>query len=107
MLDEIKSWLTNEIKKPKYESQCIMELKEIKHLPTESLRYFDKKFKTLMARVSLQMSDVQHKERFIVSLLPHIWVPLMQPKIVSQIEALEIAMKLQASPIRETGNGMV
>ena len=36
-------------------------------------------------------------------MLPHILVPLMQQKIVSQSEALELAMKLETSPIGETG----
>jgi len=36
-------------------------------------------------------------------MLPHIIVPLTQQKIMMQAEALEIAMKLEASPIGETG----
>ena len=39
-----------------------------------------------MTKVSFQMSDVQHKEWFISTLLPHIQTPLMQHKIVSQIQ---------------------
>jgi hypothetical protein len=30
----------------------------------------------------------------------------MQQKVISQVEALEIAMKLEASPIAETSLGM-
>ena len=52
------------------------------------------------------MSDVQHKEWFIVALVSHIRQPLMQQKIVTQNEALEMAMKLEASPIGETAVGM-
>ena len=59
-----------------------------------------------MYKVIFQMSDVQHKEWFINVLLPHIRVPLMQQKIVSKIEALEIAMKLEASLVGEIGAGM-
>ena len=68
---------------------------------------FDQRFKTLMAKVSFQMLDVHHKEWFIATLLPHIWIPLMQQKIVSQTKALELAMKLESSPVRETGAGMM
>ena len=50
-----------------------------------------------MARVSFKMSDVQHKEWFIVTLVPHIRQPLMQQNIVTQSTSLEIAMKLEAS----------
>ena len=55
-----------------------------------------------MAWVVFEMSDFQHKQRFIAELVPHIQHPLMQQKIVTQSKALEIAMKLEASPIRET-----
>ena len=60
-----------------------------------------------MDKVSFQMSDVQHKEWFIVSLLLHIWTPLMQQNIVSQITSLEIAMKLEASLVGDTSLGMM
>ena len=72
-------------------------------LPTESVWDFDQRFKTLVAKVSFQMSNVQHKEWFITALLPHMRTPLLQQKIMSQIEALEIEMKLEASPIGDTG----
>ena len=71
-----------------------MEVKEIKHFPTKSVLDFNQIFKML---------DVQHKELFIVVLLPHIQTPLMQQNILSQIEALELAMKLESSPVGETG----
>ena len=52
------------------------------------------------------MSNVQNKEWFIAALVPHIRQPLMQQKILMQSEALEIAMKLEASPVGETTVGM-
>jgi hypothetical protein len=58
---------------------------------------FDQRFKTLICHLSFQIPDEQHKEWFIASLLPHIRVPLMQQKVASQAEALEIAMKLEAT----------
>ena len=48
----------------------------------------------------------QHQEWFIAVLLPHIWLPLMQQKVTSQSEALEIAMRLEASPMSESALGM-
>ena len=60
-----------------------------------------------MAKVSFQMLDVQRKEWFIVALLPHIRTSLMKKKIMSQIQALEITMKLEASPVGDTGSGMI
>ena len=45
------------------------------------------------------MSNVLNKEWFIAVLLPHIRGPLMQQKITMQTEAVELVMKLEASPI--------
>ena len=52
------------------------------------------------------MSDFQHKEWFIAVLVSHIRQPLMQKKIATHTEALEIVMKLEASPIGESAGGM-
>ena len=76
-LDEIRLGIFEEFKKPKSEAQYITELKEINKFPNETIWDFDKQFKTLMARVSFQMRDVQHKEWIIVALVPHIQQPLM------------------------------
>ena len=59
-----------------------------------------------MERVSFEMSEIQHKEWFIAALLTHIILALMQHKIVTQSEALEITMKLEASPIGKNEVGM-
>ena len=48
----------------------------------------------------------QHQEWFIAMLLPCIRLPLMQQKVTSQSEALEIAMRLEASPMSESTLGM-
>ena len=71
-LDEIRAAMISQFRNPKYESQCIAEIKEIKKALAESVWDFDKLFKQLMAKVRFQMLDVQHKEWFIVVLLPHI-----------------------------------
>ena len=96
-----------EFRKPKLESQCITEIKEIKQAPAETMWDFDQRFKTPMAKLIFQMSDVQHKEWFIAALLPHIRGPLMQQKITMQMEALELSMKLEASPIMDGALGMI
>ena len=101
-LDEIQLGLFEEFKKLKFEAQYINELKEIKQFPNETIWDFDQRFKTLMARVSFQMSDVQHKEWFIAMLVSHIRQSLMQQKIATQSEALETTMKLEASSIGES-----
>jgi hypothetical protein len=88
LLNEIKNTLISEFKKPKLESQCITKLKEIKKRIVEPVWEFDQRFKTLTGHLSFQIPDEQNKEWFVVALLPHIRVPLMQQNISSQDEAL-------------------
>jgi len=90
----------------KSESQCITNLKEIKQMPHESVWDFDQRFKTLLGQVNFAFPAQQHQEWFIVALLPHIWLPLMQQKVTSQSEALEIAMRLEASSMSKSALGM-
>lgn len=106
-LGQIKTVLVKEFKKPKSESQCITELKEIKQKPTESVWEFDQKFKSLLDHLSFDIGPQQRKEWFIAALLPHIRLPLMQQKVADQAEALEVEMKLEASPLQEASGGMV
>ena len=58
-------------------------------------------FKVLLDQVSFTIGTVQHKEWFIAALLPHIRMPLMQQKVADQQEALEIAMKLETTPVED------
>jgi hypothetical protein len=46
-LNDIKTALSVEFKKPNSESQCIIELKEIKQKVIEPVWEFDQRFKTL------------------------------------------------------------
>ena len=107
LLDQIRVGLIDEFRKPKYESQCITYIKDIKKLSMESVQDFYQRFKTLMAKLRSQMLDTQHKEWFIAALLPHIQIPLMQQKFVSQTEALELDMNCESSPVGETGARMM
>ena len=66
-LDQIQAGLIDGFRKPKSESQCITEIKEIKQLSTKSVRDFYQRLKMLMAKVSFQKLDVQKKEWFIAT----------------------------------------
>ena len=77
-LAQVRATLIGEFKKPKSESQCITELKEIKQKPTELVWEFDQKLKTLLDQVSFDITIQQHQEWFIVVLLPHVRLSLMQ-----------------------------
>jgi len=61
-LNEMNKMLIVEFKKPKSESQCITELKEIKQRIVEPVWEFDQRFKTLTGHLSFQISDDQNKE---------------------------------------------
>jgi hypothetical protein len=67
---------------------------------------FDQRFKTLTGHLRFQILDEKNKKWFIAALLPHIIVPLMQKKVASQAEALEITMKLESTPMGESNSGM-
>jgi hypothetical protein len=105
-LNSIKTLLISKFKKPKSKSQCITELKEIKQRIAKLVWEFDRRFKTLTGYLSFQIPDEQNKEWFIVALLPHIKIPLMQQNIASQSELLEITMKLESSPMGESISSM-
>jgi hypothetical protein len=81
-------------------------MKEIKHIVNESVWDYDQRFKILKDWLTFQILDEQHREWFIAGLLSHICFPLTQQNIAMQLEALEIAMKLEASPIGENKVGM-
>ena len=76
-------------------------------MSTEFVRDFDQRFKTMVVEVSFQMSNVLHKQWLIYTMLPYFCVLLMQQKILSQSEALELAMKLEDSLVGEIGAGMM
>ena len=77
-LEEIQATMISNFKRSKLESQYITKIKEIKQALAETVWDFDQRFKTLMAKVSFQMSDVQHKEWFINTLPLHIRGPLAE-----------------------------
>jgi hypothetical protein len=104
-LEEIGQALLKEFWKPKYESQYITELKEIKQIQTETVWDYDHRFKDVMGRLTFHIPDEQHREWFIAGMLSHIHCPLTQQKVMLQPKALEIAMKLEASPVGD-GAGM-
>ena len=51
-LEDIRHAMISEFRKPQYESQCIVEIKEIKQALAETIWDFDQRFKTLTVKVS-------------------------------------------------------
>ena len=54
----------------------------------------------------MKILDTHHHHWFIASLLPHLRIPLSQQTIETQVEALDIAMRLHASPIQDMKLGV-
>jgi len=67
---------------------------------------FDQRLKYLLQQDNMQITNDQHKDWYIVSLLSHLRLPLSQQKIGTQSKALEIAMTLEASPIQDMNLGV-
>lgn len=54
----------------------------------------------------MNLTDIQHREWFVASLLPHLRVALSQQNIVTQVEVLEIEMRLDEMPIKDATLGV-
>jgi len=62
--------------------------------------------KCVIREANMQLRDGQHCEWFIASILPHMRIALSQQKIGSQVEALEIAIRLHALPMQDATLGV-
>jgi hypothetical protein len=78
-------------------------MKEIKQMQIESVWDYAQCFKDLMGRLTFHIPYQQHQEWFISILIPHIRMSLIQQKVASHPEDLEIVMKLEASPVGDNG----
>lgn len=54
----------------------------------------------------MNIMEIQHHEWFVASLLPHLRVSLSQQKIGTQVEELEITMRLHEKPIQDVSLGV-
>lgn len=59
-LAQVRTALISEFTKPKSESRCIIEIKEIKLKLIKIVWEFDQKFKTLLDQVSFDIASQQH-----------------------------------------------
>ena len=73
-------------------------MKEIYQEVNESVWEADQRLKRTIRDGGFFIDDTQHKEWFIAMLLPHLCQPLHQQNIATQDEAVEISMKLEATP---------
>lgn len=66
----------------------------------------DQRLKCQIREANIQLSDSQHREWFIASLLAHLRIALSQQKIGTQTKALENMMRLHAMPIQDATLGV-
>jgi len=83
-----------------------MGFKEIMMKPSEIPWELDQRLKCQIRESNMNLTDGQHHEWFVASLLPHLRVALSQKKIMTQVEALEIAMRLHEIPMQEPNLGV-
>jgi hypothetical protein len=76
---DVKKILINEFQKPTLEYRYMHEMIEIGKKPSESIWDIDQRFKHIKGKLKYSMIDMQHRNLFVKSLLPHLKYPLRQP----------------------------
>ena len=76
----------------------MVDLKDFRQGPTESVWEADQRLKKVIRDGEFLYDNRKHKEWFIDMLLPHLRGPMGQQAIETRDKALEIAMKLEATP---------
>jgi len=75
-------------------------------LPSETPWDLDQRLKSTIREANMTLSGVQHYAWFVTSLTPYMRTTLSQQKISTQVEALEIAMRLHETLIQDLGLGV-
>ena len=103
---DIQTTLNKYFSRPKSEAQSIVGFKEIAMKPGETPWELDQRLKCKIHEANMNLTDAQHREWFVASLLPHLRVSLSQQNITTQGEALEIAIRLHESPMQDLNLGV-
>ena len=103
---DIQTALNKEFSRPKSEVQLIVGFKEIMMKPDETPWELDQRLKCKIYEYNMNLMDGLHREWFVASLLPHLRITLSQQKIGTQLEALEIVMRLHETPIQDASLGV-
>jgi len=82
-VEDIQIALNKEFSRPKYEAQLIVRFKEIMMKPGETPGELDQRLKCKIYEANMNLTDGQHREWFVASLLPHLRVALSQQKLMT------------------------
>ena len=66
----------------------------------------DQRLKSTIREANMMLTDAHHCAWFVASLTPHLRMALSQQKLSTQVEALEMSMRLHVSPIQDPGLGV-
>lgn len=61
----------------------------------------DQRLKCVIHEANMHLTDSQNHKWFIALLMPHLRISLLQQKIATQVEAIEITMRLNEIPIQD------
>jgi len=95
----ILATLNREFSRPKFEAPSIIGFKEIMMLPGETHWELDQRLKCIICEANMDLMDGQHCKWFVASLMPHLRNAVSQQKLTTQVEALEIVMRLHETPM--------
>ncbi len=77
-LVETKATLNKEFSKPKSDSHSVVGFKEITMRVDDTPWELDQRLKCVIREANMQLTDDQHREWFIASLLPHLRIVMSQ-----------------------------
>jgi len=75
-------------------------------LPGKTPWELDQRLKFTIPEANMTLMDGQHCEWFVASLTPHLRNAMSQQRLTTQVEALEIAMRLHETPIQDPNLGV-
>lgn len=75
-------------------------------LPGETPWELDQRLKCTIRQANMALIDGQHHEWFLASLTPHLWNVLLQQRLTTQAEALEVVMRLHKTLIQDPNLGV-
>jgi len=96
---ETQQALNSDFNRPQSQAQSIKNLKEIQPRVNEFVWDFDKKWKFLIQQANMTITNNQHRDSCIALLLPHLRLPLSQQKIGTKEAAVDITLRIEASPV--------
>ncbi len=75
-------------------------------LPVETHWELDQRLKCIIHEANMTLIDGKHSEWFVTSLTPHLRNVMSQQRLTTEVEALEIMMRLHETPIQDPKLGV-